>query len=113
MIKTTTLHDDYGVYPVNHMLFKREKIYETGKPVSVLEITYERILKLHNLIDKLRNRAIRRNNNEAQIYLTYQRSALSETLRIVYQQILIERGIDPQAIQEKENERKWTDLKQR
>jgi len=108
-----TLHDDYGVYPVNHMLFKREKIYETGKPVSVLEITYERILKLHNLIDALRNAAIKKHNGEAQIYLTYQRSALSEALRILYQQILIDRGTDPQTIQKKENERKWTDLKQR
>ena len=113
VIKTNSLTDQYGLLPVNHDLYRREKVYLSGVPETQLEVTYERILKLHNHLDKIRNTAIRQRRNDASIALTYQRSALTEVLRIIFQEILLDRGADEKTIQQKEDNRKWENLRQR
>ena len=112
MIKTNTLYDEHGLHPVDHNLYRRENVYlYRGCPSTLAEESYDRILTLHNLIDKLRNKAHKGRRYEQVINLTYQRAALSEALRILYQQILLDRGNDEKTIQEKENKREWKMLK--
>jgi len=112
-IRTNTMHDAWGCYPVSHFLYRRELIFKDTKrqPVTRVEMAYDRVLSLHNMIDQIAKWNIKLSGEaDALSALTYQRAVLTEALRIIYQEIQLERGYDFDKMQKEEKDRTVEDI---
>jgi len=107
-IKNNTLYDLSGVYYSSNTLYVVKNFLPSEYWAETdLEITYLRVLQINKLIHTLYVKAERKNSMEDMMNLRAQQAIVIEVLRILKQQILIERGGDKNNIQQQENERIW------
>ena len=107
-IKNNSLHDLSGIYYSSNTLYIVKNFLPSEYWAETdLEITYLRVLQINKLIHTLYVKAERKNNMEDMMILRAQQAIVIEVLRILKQQILIERGGDKNIIQQQEDERIW------
>ena len=107
-IKNNSLHDLSGIYYSSNTLYIVKNFLPSEYWAETdLEITYLRVLQINKLIHTLYVKAERKNSMEDMMILRAQQAIVIEVLRILKQQILIERGGDKNKIQQQEDERIW------
>lgn len=107
-IKNNSLHDLSGIYYSSNTLYIVKNFLPSEYWAETdLEITYLRVLQINKLIHTLYVKAERKNSMEDMMNLRAQQAIVIEVLRILKQQILIERGGDKNIIQQQEDERIW------
>ena len=107
-IKNNSLHDLSGIYYSSNTLYIVKNFLPSEYWAETdLEITYLRVLQINKLIHTLYVKAERKNSMEDMMILRAQQAIVIEVLRILKQQILIERGGNKNIIQQQEDERIW------
>ncbi len=107
-IKNNSLHDLSGIYYSSNTLYIVKNFLPSEYWAETdLEITYLRVLQINKLIHTLYVKAERKNSMEDMMNLRAQQAIVIEVLRILKQQILIERGGNKNIIQQQEDERIW------
>lgn len=107
-IETKSFYDKDGIYYSANNLWKVWKFIPNKRYGDTrLETAYIRIVRINNLLHKLYKNAEVLQDVEALRSLKKQQAITIEVMRILQQEILIERGWDRKELQQQENERLW------
>lgn len=107
-IETKSFYDKEGIYYSANNLWKVWKFIPNKRYGDTkLETAYIRVVRVHNLLHKLYKSAEAMQDVEALRSLKKQQAITIEVMRILQQEILIERGWDRKELQQQENERLW------
>lgn len=107
-IVTKTFYDQQGIYYSSNNLWKVWKFIPNKRYGDTkLETAYIRIVRCHNLLHKLYKTAEQAQDVEAMKSLKKQQAITIEVMRILQQEILLERGWDRHELQQQETNRLW------
>jgi len=107
-IETKTFYDKEGIYYSSNNLWKVWKFIPNKRYGDTnLETAYIRVVRCHNLLHKLYQSSEATQDYEAMKSLKKQQAITIEVMRILKQEILIERGWDRFELQQQETERVW------
>ena len=107
-IETKTFYDKYGIYYSSNNLWQVWKFIPNKRYGDTrLETAYIRIVRIQNLLHKLFESSMAMADAQAIELIRHQQAVSIEVLRILKQEILIERGWDRKELQQQETERIW------
>ena len=106
-IRVNSFYDTSGIYYSANQFWKVWKFIPHNRPYTKLEVAYVRIQKLQALLHSLYESGVRRNDFDSVYGAKHQQAGIVEALRILQQEILLERGFDRERLITQENERIW------
>ena len=106
-IRVNSFYDTSGIYYSANQFWKVWKFIPHNRPYTKLEVAYVRIQKIQALLHSLYESGVRRNDYDSVYGAKHQQAGIVEALRILQQEILLERGYDREKLITQENERIW------
>ena len=107
-IKNKSFYDDIGLYYCSNTFYRTWDFLKSAKRGETrLETAYLRVAGVSNLLHSLFQTAEKLRDPHSMTMVKHQRAAIIEILRILQQEILIERGTPREEIAKQEAERLW------
>jgi len=99
--------DERGIHYSANTFWRVWNFIPHRRPQTPLEVAFVRVQKVQALLHSLYENGVKRNDYDAVYSAKHQQAGIVEALRIIAQEIALERGADKSKMEEQEKTREW------